>query len=361
MNRKNVWLGLLMALLVISCQSVKTVQTGTAKKVEGQAKSERKYAVYSVAFYNVENLFDITHDAGKNDYEYLPDGKNKWDNLKYSSKLQNIAKVISGLSTDMLPMGPAVIGLSEVENRHVLEDLCRQEGLVERGYEIVHIEGPDRRGVDCAFLYNPKMFKLETTKLAPYTTVDNDTTYHTRGFLIAGGTLHGERIHFIVNHWPSRYAASPARERGGELVRALKDSLLDVYPGSSVVVMGDLNDDPMDKSVAQSLGAKREQKDTEAKDLYNPWWNTLVNDGIGTLKYQGKWNLFDQIVFTGNMLGNDRSTLKYLKHEVYLRDFMLQKEGKYKGNPLRTHASGVWLNGYSDHLPTIVYFVKEIK
>ncbi len=355
MNRRCVWMSLLMALVMVSCHSSKqaTSQAGKA--------GEKKYAVYSAAFYNLENLFDTIHDVGKNDYEYLPEGKNKWNSMKYRSKQHNMAKVISGLSTDMLPMGPAIIGVSEIENRRVLEDLVKQPELADRGYEIIHIEGPDRRGVDCAFLYNPKLFKLETTKLAPYYTIDNDTTYRTRGFLIAGGTLHGEHIHFIVNHWPSRGAASPARERAGELVRVIKDSLLAAYPGSPVVIMGDLNDDPMDKSIAQSLGAKREQSETGAGDLYNPWWNTLVKDGIGTLKYQGKWNLFDQIIFTGNLLGTDRSTLKYLKHEIYVRDFMLQKEGKYKGYPHRTHASGSWLNGYSDHLPTILYLVKEVK
>ena len=355
MNKKCVWLSLLVALVMVSCHSSKQSASQAGKS------GEKKYAVYSVAFYNLENLFDTIHDAGKNDYEYLPEGKNKWNSMKYRSKQHNMAKVISGLSTDMLPMGPAIIGVTEIENRRVLEDLVKQPELAERGYEIIHVEGPDRRGVDCAFLYNPKLFKLETTKLAPYYTVDNDTTYRTRGFLIAGGTLHGERIHFIVNHWPSRGAASPARERAGELVRVIKDSLLTAYPGTSVVIMGDLNDDPMDKSIAESLGAKREQSETGVSDLYNPWWNTLVKDGIGTLKYQGKWNLFDQIIISGNLLGTDRSALKYLKHEIYVRDYMLQQEGKYKGYPHRTHASGSWLNGYSDHLPSILYLVKEVK
>lgn len=124
--------------------------------------------------------------------------------------------------------------------------------------------------------------------------------------------------------------------------------------------MGDMNDDPMDKSMAVALGAKRKTQDTKEHDLYNPWWDTLKK-GNGTLMYDGKWNLFDQIVFTGNLLGNDRSTLKYYRNEIFRRDYMFQKEGKYKGYPKRTHAGGVWLNGYSDHLPTIIYLIKEIK
>ena len=260
------------------------------------------------------------HDAGKNDFEYLPNGKNKWNAMKYEAKLKNMSEILSQLSTDKLPLGPTIIGMSEVENRRVLEDLLKQPALSDRGYEIVHYEGPDRRGVDCAFFYNPKFFQLTASKLAPYIYENNDTTYKTRGFLIASGILDGEKVHFIVNHWPSRAAASPARERAGEQVRALKDSLLNEDSNAKVIIMGDLNDDPMDK-----------------------------------------WNLFDQIVFTGNLLGNDRSTLKYFRHEIFRRDFMFQKEGKYKGYPKRTHAGGVWLNGYSDHLPTIIYLIKEQK
>lgn len=321
---------------------------------------EKKYALYSVAFYNLENLFDTIHDVGKNDYEYLPNGKNKWNSMKYEAKLKNMSEILAQLSTDKLPIGPTVIGVSEIENRRVLEDLLKQPALSDRGYEIIHYEGPDRRGVDCAFFYNPKHFQLTASKLATYVPTDNDTIYKTRGFLIASGILADEKVHFIVNHWPSRAAASPARERAGEQVRALKDSLLNEDPNSKVVIMGDMNDDPMDKSMAISLGAKRKVEDTTAHDLYNPWWDTLKK-GMGTLMYDGKWNLFDQIVFTGNLLGKDRSNLKYYKNEIFRKDYMFQTEGKYKGNPKRTHAGGVWLNGYSDHLPTIIYLIKEVK
>lgn len=320
---------------------------------------EKKYALYSAAFYNLENLFDTIHDTGKNDYEYLPDGTNKWNSMKYNAKLKNMSEILSQLATDKLPMGPAIIGVSEIENRRVLEDLLKQPALSSRGYEIIHYEGPDKRGVDCAFFYNPKLFQLTASKLAPYIYI-NDTVHKTRGFLIASGMMANEKVHFIVNHWPSRAADSPVRERAGEQVRALKDSLLNEDPASKVVIMGDMNDDPMNKSMAVSLGAKRKAADVKPHDLYNPWWDTLKK-GTGTLMYNGQWNLFDQIVFTGNMLGADRSNLKFYKNEIFSRDYMFQKEGKYKGYPKRTHAGGVWLNGYSDHLPTIIYLIKEVQ
>lgn len=323
---------------------------------------EKRYEVYGVGFYNLENLFDTIHDYGKNDYEYLPDGTNKWGTLKYTNKLKNMATVLNEMATDVIPVGMAAVGVSEVENSRVLEDLVNHEILAPRGWDFVHIEGPDKRGVDCALLYNPQLFKPVNSKLAPYTTEDNDTTYKTRGFLIVSGEMGGELVHIIVNHWPSRYASSPARERAGVLVRDLKDSLLAEMPESRVIIMGDMNDDPDDKSLKSCLGALRDKDDIEnATDLYNPWWDILRRRGHGTLKYRGKWNLFDQVILSGNLVNNDRSTLELYKTEIFSRNYLFQQEGRYKGNTLRTHAGGVWLNGYSDHLPVIVYLVKEAK
>lgn len=323
---------------------------------------EKRYEVYGVGFYNLENLFDTIHDYGKNDYEYLPDGTNKWGTLKYTNKLKNMATVLNEMATDVIPVGMAAVGVSEVENARVLEDLVNHEILAPRGWDFVHIEGPDKRGVDCALLYNPQLFKPVNSKLAPYTTEDNDTTYKTRGFLIVSGEMGGELVHIIVNHWPSRYASSPARERAGVLVRDLKDSLLAEMPESRVIIMGDMNDDPDDKSLKSCLGALRDKDDIEnATDLYNPWWDILRRRGHGTLKYRGKWNLFDQVILSGNLVNNDRSTLELYKTEIFSRNYLFQQEGRYKGNTLRTHAGGVWLNGYSDHLPVIVYLVKEAK
>ncbi len=324
--------------------------------------AQKKYELYSVGFYNLENLFDTIHDKGKNDFEYLPDGTNRWSSMKYLNKLKNMATVLNEMSTDMLPMGMAAVGVSEIENSRVLEDLVAHEILAHRGWNFIHIEGPDRRGVDCGLLYNPKLFTPVASKLVPYTTEDNDSTYKTRGFLTVSGNMAGERIHIIVNHWPSRFAKSPARERAGVLVKAVKDSLLAAEPASKVIIMGDMNDDPDDKSLAKCLGAVREQdKLKKLSDLYNPWWNILREKGLGTLKYRGKWNLFDQVIISANLVGKDRSTLKYYKPEIFTRSYMLQQEGKYKGSPKRTHASGVWLNGFSDHLPVIIYLIKELK
>ena len=347
-------------LLLCSC--------GTANKTATSvgADAEKRYSLYGIGFYNLENLFDTVHTltpdgTDKNDYEYTPEGTMKWSTMKYEAKLKNMAQVLSQMATDRIPGGATLIGVSEIENRAVLEDLLKQPALRDRGWEIAHAESPDQRGVDCAFLYNPKQFHLETVAYPLYYNEDG-SLYYTRGFLTIGGTLAGERVHAIVCHWPSRFSESPARERAGELVRAIKDSIIAQYPGSSVIIMGDLNDDPDDKSLVKGLGAKRTKEECTADgDLYNPWWKTLRDDGVGTLKYDGKWNLFDQIIVSGHLVDGDRSHLQYFKNEIFVRDYLIQQEGKYKGNPLRTHASGTWLNGYSDHLPTTIYLVKEVK
>lgn len=351
-------------------------------------ESQKRYALYGVAFYNLENLFDTLHDAGKNDFEYLPDGANKWGKMKYEAKLHNMAYVISQLCTEKIPAGPAVIGLSEVENENVLRDLLAQPELAQKGWRYVDYPSYDRRGIECAFFYNPRFFQLESSMMVPYYygpsgktddpllgfytdekgivraygELKGDTTYITRGFLVMQGKLAGEHTAFIVNHWPSRGAGDEVRQRAGWQVRQLCDALFRQTPGIKIVVMGDMNDDPNNKSMTRQLGCKSEQKDVKnPSDFYNPWYNTLYKVGQGTLLYDGKWNLFDQIVLSGGLTGRDCSTLKYYQHAIFMRDWLFQQEGRYKGNPLRTHAGGVWLNGYSDHLPTQVYLIKEVK
>ena len=329
------------------------------------ASAQKKFSVYAIGFYNVENLFDTTHDEGKNDYDFTPTGSYQWNEMKYRHKLHNMASVLAEMGTDVLPnVGCAAIGLAEVENDHVMNDLTAQPELAARGYKYVHIEGPDHRGIDCAMIYNPKLFTVRDTKLVPYVyDLPKDSTRATRGFLTVSGTLAGEHVTIIVCHLPSRGAGSYYRELGGKQVKALKDSLLREDPKVKVLVMGDMNDDPTNKSMYECLSAKPEIKEVGSNDMYNPWYNVLVKEGTGTLQYQGKWNLFDQIIMTPNLLNKagkrDFSELKFWKNQIFRRDYLLQESGKYKGNTKRTTAGGVWLDGYSDHLPVVTYFVKQ--
>jgi endonuclease/exonuclease/phosphatase family metal-dependent hydrolase len=280
-----------------------------------------------------------------------------------------MARVLAEMGTDRLPLvGCAAIGVSEVENAKCLTDLCNQEPLKARNIQFCHIEGPDFRGVDCGLLYNPSLFTVRNVKLVPYIykkKEDIEKNRATRGFLVVSGTLADEHVTIIVNHLPSRGATSYYRELGGEQIRAVKDSLINEDPNVKLFIMGDMNDDPKDPSMSVALGAKR--KIEEAKklnDLYNPFWDIHAS-GTGTLMYDGAWNLFDQIILSNSLLNQkgkkDYSTLKFWQPQIFRRDYLFQQDGKYKGGTLRTHAGGVWLDGYSDHLPTLVYLVKEAK
>lgn len=329
------------------------------------ASAQKKYSVYGVGFYNQENLFDTCHDEGKRDYDFLPTGSYKWNAMKYNHKLNNMSRALADMGTDVLPnIGCAIIGLAEVENSKALDDLIAQPALSARNYQYVHIEGPDRRGIDCALLYNPSLFSVKNTRLVPYVQkLKKDSAFYTRGFLTVSGTLADENVAVIVCHLPSRFSESFYRELGAEQVKAIKDSLLNDDPNCKVFVMGDMNDDPIDKSMAGILKGKANIKDVNEGDMYNPWYNILVKEGVGTLLYQGSWNLFDQILVTPNLLNKDDnkdfSSLKFWKNQIFKRDYLFQTEGKYKGSPKRTTAGGVWLDGYSDHLPVVVYLVKE--
>ena len=333
--------------------------------VSATVYAQKKYSVYGIGFYNLENLFDTQHDEGKNDYQFLPDGTYKWTEMKYTHKLHNLATVLSEMGTDVIQgVGCAAIGVSEVENAHCLEDLCNEPELKARNFQFCHIEGPDQRGVDCALLYNPSLFTVRDVKLVPYVyELPADSNRATRGFLTVSGTLADEHVAIIVCHLPSRWAGSYYRELGARQMRVVKDSLLRDDPDCKVFIMGDMNDDPVNKSMYDELDAKEDFKKVNADGMYNPWYNVLVKQGTGTLKYDGKWNLFDQIIMTPNAINLDGSknysTLKYWKNQIFRRDYLFQTDGKYKGNPKRTHAGGVWLDGYSDHLPVVVYMVKE--
>lgn len=342
-----------MKRLFILCISLFALLSATV----GQAR----LGVYSVGFYNLENIFDTEDDPNNpGDDEFLPNGPYAWTPEKYQQKLKNMAKVITKAAREKCPAGPALLGVSEIENRRVLEDLVKTEPA-SMGYEIVHYDSPDRRGVDVACLYNPRLFTLTSSHAYPYTLPDNPN-FRSRDQLLVSGLLGGERFHMIVNHWPSRYGggkSSPLREAAAALTKHIADSIHAASPTDKVVIVGDLNDDPNNKSTKDVLQARRKAKQVTEGGLYNATW-PLYDKGIGTLCYQGKWNLFDQIIISSNLLGEDRSTLKMWKVEIFNRDFLTTPEGKRKGYPWRTFSNNSFINGYSDHFPVLLYLVKRL-
>lgn len=324
-----------------------------------------KLETFAIGFYNLENLFDTINDPSlRNNDEFTPTGTNKWGTMKYNAKLKNMSYAISKIGvTKYTPDGVAILGVSEIENRSVLEDLVKQPSIVDRNLQIIHHDGPDRRGVDCALLYNPKYFTVTSWKSIPFKIADRPT-FRSRDQLLVTGILAGEEIHILVNHWPSRYggevSSRPLRVAAAELSKSIADSLLAINPDAKIVIMGDLNDDPTNVSCAKILNAKRNITEVEKGGLYNTMWPIFAK-GNGSLGYQDTWCLYDQIIISYDWLGKDYSTLKFVKPEVFNKDFLTEQAGKRKGYPMRTHASGVWRNGYSDHYPTLIYVIKNTK
>ena len=321
----------------------------------------KKMQAAGIAFYNLENLFDtIPNNPENRDLEFTPDGKNQWDGRKYWSKIHNMAQAISHFTTRTTPNGPAIIGVSEIENRSVLEDLVADPQISKWNLQIVHHDSPDARGVDVGLLYNPKYFKVENVTNHRLTAV----SFRTRDQMCVVGSLMGQRIAVIVNHWPSRLGgqeqSSPNREATADLCKSIADSLWRIDPNIGVIIMGDLNDDPQDKSCAKVLAAKRDIKDADEHGFYNPWWE-MLDKGIGTLAYKSQWNLFDQIIVSGNIANGADTKWHYYKAMVHNFDFLKDTQGSRQGYPLRTFSAGSFLNGYSDHFPTEILLVRAVE
>jgi len=321
----------------------------------------QRVGIFSMAFYNLENLFDYERDMRIFDQDFTPEGAYRWTPEKYNKKLDNLAYVISQLGLENCPMGPAIIGVAEVENRRVLEDLVARKELEARGYGIVHYDSPDRRGIDVALLYLPALFSVTSSRTYSFS-MESRPGYVTRDQLLVSGILAGESIHIIVCHWPSRSGLRSAalRQQAASISKHIVDSLYRADPDSKIVLMGDLNDDPNDKSCSIILAAKKTQETTEYGGLFNAMWG-LYEKGIGTLSYRGRWNLFDQIIISKPLLGQDYSSLSFWRTEIFNRDFLIQKEGKYKGYPLRTFSGNMFTNGYSDHFPVLIYLLKRVE
>ena len=347
---------LLVVLAVIAVTSVTVAR-------DNKKSQDRKFQVYGVAFYNLENLFDTINNNGKYDREFTPDGPRKWNSDKYWKKQHNMAYAISQMNTKITPKGPAVIGISEVENITVLQDLVKQPEVKDMNLQIVHHDSPDRRGIDVGLLYNPRFFRVLNVTNTTLKIEGNDH-FRSRDVMCVTGMLGNDKVSILVNHWPSRLGGQERsnylREAAAALNKHVADSCLAVDPNQGIIIMGDLNDDPMNSSCAEVLGAKKKIKDVKPGGYFNPWWQTL-DKGIGTLAYRGQWNLFDQIIISDYFINKDQNRLKYFKHSVHNWEFLKTKEGERQGYPLRTFVKGAFTNGYSDHFPTQVFFVKRVK
>jgi predicted extracellular nuclease len=315
-----------------------------------------------VGFYNVENLFDTIDSPGVNDLEFTPGESKQWNQQRYQQKLKQLVSVMQGIGDTSKTAMPAVMGLCELENKNVLAELVNQDGIKEYDYQMVHVDSPDKRGIDVGLIYRSEYFEMNNYKAVPLMIYDqvSGKRIYTRDQLVVSGKLLGEPVHFIVNHWPSRYGGEersrPLRAEAAKLTRSLVDSILKVDADANVVVMGDLNDDPENISVKEILNAVV-RKDLQKESLYNPLAEQHTKDK-GTLCYRGRWNMFDQLIVTQNLLDGEGG-LKLDHARVYDANYLKVQSGKYKGYPLRTYVGRRYDGGYSDHFPVYMMLKKN--
>ena len=329
-----------------------------------------------VGFYNVENLFDTEHDRGKNDQAFTPEGENAWTPDKYEQKLANIASVIRAMY-EQNGRWHVLLGLAEVENDRVLEDLVARPEIAEAGYKFVHVESPDVRGIDCALLYRPDYFKVVETHVLPYDfntssdivfekTPEEQAEFKTRDVLCVRGVLDGEVFAVYVCHWPSRTGGkgSDLRCRAAEIVREDIFTLENRFEDINIVVMGDMNDNPEDVCMTDYLRGRETIGEMKEGELFSPFLR-MHKDGFGTEEYHGEWNIFDCIFVNGALTDTDaQGSLHILKSDathygyVFNPPFLTQQEGRYAGTPFRTFSGGQFINGYSDHYPTYIILSK---
>jgi len=348
---RNYILGLLLAII-----SLNTV-----------AQEKRNFKIHTIAFYNVENLFDTINDINKND-EASPIMEIKFNRSEiYKKKVKNMASVIADIGNDLVNKSPSIVGLSEVENRNVIEDLLNNKHLLNKNYDIVHYDSPDERGIDVGLIYNKDVFKVNSTKSHELIIYDNNSSKrnYTRDQLVVSGLLDNELIHVIVNHWPSR-SGGEERSRAGrmaaaELNKKIIDSLQNKYKNAKIITMGDFNDDPHDDSMKKILNAKKYIEDVKTNGIYNPMEVILSDQGIGSNAYRDVWQLFDQILVTEPFLNKKYDSYQFYKAGIFNKSYLINKAGRYKGYPFRSFSWGSFTGGYSDHLPPYIYLIKEIK
>ena len=325
----------------------------------------KKYSIRTIAFYNLENLFDTINDVTKND-EASPMMELKENRSKvYWDKIDKLGSVIAQIGKDKSNTSPTILGVCEVENRAVLEDLVNSDRLKSKRYGIIHYESPDRRGIDVALLYQQRYFKpVHHESFNPNIYRDNRKVY-TRDQLLVSGYLDDELINVIVNHWPSRSGGEmksrPLREKAAYQNTKIIDQIKEKEKNPKILVLGDFNDDPINTSFKKVLKTKEKKKDVEDGDLYNPF-ERLFKKGYNTGGYRDNISMFDQIIITSALLSKDEkdfTSYKMFNPAVFNKSFMTNKKGRYKGYPFRSFSFGTYTGGYSDHYPVYLYLIKE--
>ena len=323
------------------------------------------YKIRTIAFYNVENLFDTINNPNTFDDDFTSKGKNHYTSQIYWNKIKNISTVISQIGFEKTNNSPALIGLAEIENRFVLEDLVQSEKLKSKQYKIIHFDSPDFRGIDVALLFQEKYFTpINQEVFEVKLWGEFGTRIYTRDILLVSGLLDNELIHIIVNHWPSRRGgqikSNPKREKAAYIVRKIIDKITFDFPNTKIIVMGDFNDDPIDKSLKTGLNSVGKLQKIKDSLFYNPM-EAMYKKGMNTLGYRDGINLFDQVLMNVHCVSFNKNyeEFKFYKAGIFNPNYLITSKGKYKGYPFRSFQNNNFSGGYSDHFPVYVYLIKE--
>lgn len=336
-NRIGIWV--VLVIFLSSCTSVKR-----------SLKSQ-----YTVVSYNVENLFDTVDDPKIPDEEFLPESEKKWDNQRYQKKLDDIGKVIAGISPKDFP---EIVGLVEIENQTVLEDLVKSAQLKDQNYAIIHEESPDFRGIDVALIYRKDAFQEIRHETLPVVFPD-EPEFKTRDILHVTGKVRNETIHVFVNHWPSRIGGDdktePKRMLAASVLKKKVDQILALDPKARIIIMGDMNDEPANKSLKEVLGANSPNSGAQLVNLMMP--DDVA--GKGTYFYNGNWNMLDNLVVSHEMITGKKIRIIDQKGFIYSNDWMIFTNKNGDKTPNRTYVGNKYVAGVSDHFP--VYFKMIVK
>lgn len=313
------------------------------------SEQESVNKLYTVAFYNLENLFDTVLDANTLDTDFTPNGIRQWTPARYRKKLKKLARTISEIGLDSSGRPPVLVGVAEVEKAAVVRDLLETYPLKAYHYDYVHYESPDERGIDTAFIYNRDYFTIIRSKPIPLIVQNgNGERDTTRDILYVEGMLNGESVHIFINHWPSRRTGDEEtdykRIEAARTINAYMEVIEETVSDPNYIVMGDFNDGPTAASIQTLM---------ESDKLFNPM-EPLHSPIRGSATYRRSWNLFDQIMVSHNFLNYGKRTHSFVHADIFDAPFLAEIKGRYKGSPYRTYAGGKYKGGYSDHFPVYI-------
>jgi endonuclease/exonuclease/phosphatase family metal-dependent hydrolase len=303
---------------------------------------------FRLMFYNVENYFDYSYDTALTYNEFTPLGNLHWTKRKYEKKRNDIYKVIKAVGA-WKPV--TLIGLAEVENEFVVSELVNKTPLRNDGYDYIHYDSKDKRGIDVAIVYHKESFTIINSKKIEIRDPEN-RKFTTRDLLYVVGLINNDTIHIVVNHWTSRYRgyleSEPLRLLAAERVLKLTDSIYSLNSRANILLMGDFNDNPNNNSMTLLVNNSK-------CSLYNLPLNKTNQNVNGTLKYKNNWALFDQILVSGNLTDSTNIMKCEKQGVIFDADFLLRPDNKYLGvTTFRTNLGYNYKGGFSDHLPVYI-------